>query len=329
MKSLKSNKLYLHIGPHKTGSSYLQKLLTHHRQKLFEFGISYPDILFSLNGHHKIAHYFRKNTPKEDIFNDLIRLRESSEDILLSSEVFSQLDLKDINALKYFFNGWQIEIICYVRNPSKRIVSFWQETIKQGSKENFWAYSLPHFVKPLSSPILNQGIVIDLYSRVFGKSHVHLIDYDYVYKNGQMLESLLRIIGASGAISDEDIKVNTMLNSEDLELLRVLNIISDGMISPKDNRKIFSRIKNRRIYDTLTKNIRNNMKKIVLGNTQADRAILSRISKLYGDMFVSELDDLQEKSYYISTDLYLCNQTLIKKLKGLQNEIFENLKAGM
>ena len=119
-------KCFIHVGPHKTGTTSIQHLLSRNSSALRERGCFYPqagrpDLL---SGHHNLAweisgdHRFRENYGSID---DLIReVKQRTDQIILSSEDFGW-SLSNKSKFSGFISllqssGFLVTFISYVRN---------------------------------------------------------------------------------------------------------------------------------------------------------------------------------------------------------------------
>ncbi|NOH02551.1 MAG: hypothetical protein HND47_11645 [Chloroflexi bacterium] len=130
--------IFFHVGPHKTGSTYLQDTFARQAMSLENQGVLYPSIGREYStGHHNIAWFFEErphiNTNRAKLSGDLLRLEaEESKNVLLSSEEFSRLLDAQTENLKAAFPNWDFHTIYFLRKGSSLIVSLWQESIKNG-----------------------------------------------------------------------------------------------------------------------------------------------------------------------------------------------------
>src|ERR1700739_379591 len=92
----------IHVGPYKTGTTYLQHAFTAMRPILPSRGICYPENWGSIHGHHILTAQLQRDEKASlrDAFGRLAGAGDTT--ILLSSETFSSLtdgqvaDLRDV-----------------------------------------------------------------------------------------------------------------------------------------------------------------------------------------------------------------------------------------
>ena len=217
-------KIYLHIGPHKTGSSYLQKFLLENSKILIDNGIFYPDLSDERgDGHHNLAKPIFIKKELKSYLNSLEVKKNNS--LLLSAENFSRLSNKDIkelyNILAEFTDN--IQVLIFIRNPSSVLRSLWCESIKHGSFRSHSDFLVEHFAFPKKSKILNPEILFKNFSQYF---NVSLIDYDSInFKSVTSLASVfLDSINIGGKYSFTNYEVNKSFSLAESEIYRNINI---------------------------------------------------------------------------------------------------------
>lgn len=88
-------KLFLHVGLHKTGTTFIQRNLIVFQDELNSDGFFLPGRLGRIQpGHHEIAHLLRREGP--EAFVDVVNDQRNLERIILSAETFSAV-IKDRN----------------------------------------------------------------------------------------------------------------------------------------------------------------------------------------------------------------------------------------
>jgi hypothetical protein len=220
-------KLFLHIGPHKTGSAYIQKYCFENRDQLLSLGVNYPnpghmEKVF-LYGHHEAVE--KVKTLEQNELDEYFAQYSGSAITLVSSETFDQLSLEEIKKLGKSLSRLDVRIIYYRRNCLDLLPSWWQEGVKHGEIFSFYDFVLPHILRPFASNIVNPQIVLDLYATVFGKDNITIIDYDLALQNGNILRPIFELLGTEVGILKNEI-VNASLNAEMVEIIRALNIIA-------------------------------------------------------------------------------------------------------
>jgi len=133
--------IFIHIGPHKTGTTTIQHGLGLNEKVLRRNGVLVPNSgrPFPKNGGvHNLAwelvEYKSKSYhPEYGSWKDLLNeLKESKEfrKAVLSSEGFCFLDVARIQKVCDWLEDYQVKIIIYVRRQDEAIQSFWVECAK-------------------------------------------------------------------------------------------------------------------------------------------------------------------------------------------------------
>ncbi|HEE0245358.1 TPA: hypothetical protein R6264_002036 [Legionella pneumophila] len=138
-----SKKYILHIGSHKTGTTWLQEFLSANRERLLLNGIDFPLIGRAKHGcqaHRYFSAYFRgiKNEHPDDFEQVFAQEISRTENCIISSEDFYFCSRKnDSMELIHKKFGKSTHIICYLREPCSHILSLYQEVAKNKESCNF------------------------------------------------------------------------------------------------------------------------------------------------------------------------------------------------
>jgi hypothetical protein len=141
---------YIHIGPHKTGTSAIQWFLKENRTALLKFGYFVPESRANHGGHHALA---RKLCGQElrahqqsAAANFAGALDETpSEAVIISSEALWGL-LRNLDYARTFFTrirelNLEPKLVLFPRNPSQRINSSYSSVVRAfGRSESFEAF---------------------------------------------------------------------------------------------------------------------------------------------------------------------------------------------
>src|SRR5437764_5915898 len=145
-------RIFLHIGPHKTGSSAVQLMCDENRSRLAAAGIYYPrgrwhGQLGSYFSRRKAAYVFNRHAGNIDAAaieaSDLAymggleqELNEvGTENLLFSYEGFIDLDSEELTALRNFLLGYsdEIQVIGYCRHPLSFVPSEISQRCRMGA----------------------------------------------------------------------------------------------------------------------------------------------------------------------------------------------------
>lgn len=224
--------IYIHIGLHKTGSTYIQKVFTENRDILRESGIDYPELGAEfLFGHHNIAWSLMpgralQNTNRFSTEQLLKYFEESPfERFLISSEDFDFLQSHQVEKLHRLLSNYQVEIVMYARNPVEAVYSRWQEGIKHGETKPLKDYCEQIAINPKP---LDYCRTASTWTNVFGADAVTIVIYDnLVAKKVDVALYFLRNILEIEAKEDRFLLPKAWVNPSNdagvIEALRQLN----------------------------------------------------------------------------------------------------------
>ena len=178
-------KIFIHIGTHKTGTTAVQLFSTRNINDLKKFDIHYasetrPEKAYIKFGHHLLPwflmerhsqHFGKYENQKEALIPALIsEIKASScSNIILSSEVFTMLNLKQINKLKEYFLEFDVHIISYFRRKDIFIETMYQTNVMNYRESR----SLNDCMTKMGVP-LNYYTFVKNWQDVFGKENVHV-----------------------------------------------------------------------------------------------------------------------------------------------------------
>ncbi|WP_395344565.1 hypothetical protein PN836_007305 [Ningiella sp. W23] len=234
--------LYLHVGPHKTGTTAIQKFMLDNQSVIFKKGILYPKRYMRIFGQHLFRDKLSQRTLDEE---DIAFFKDSECDFVISSEDLISLNKSDFTYLKQSLPFLQVRVIYSWRRASFKLYSIWQEVIKHGGTQDFFAYYHEHLARPAMSQMLSPDLKLSMFATVFGKENIIVIDYDASAKHKRLLEDFLTAICLDSsdselvsALNSQTVQSNVRNQSmsvEDVETVRALNYIlsdkaSDGTV---------------------------------------------------------------------------------------------------
>jgi hypothetical protein len=133
----------LHIGPHKTGTTYIQHTLDALRDVLLERGICVPSIWNAAPGvpsHHRLVRAIRNRDLAliQDQVREIVAQRHRY--VVISCEGLSTLTPDQVAQLQQLLGSAAIQVVHYVRRWPERLPSAWQEHVRQGHATKFPAF---------------------------------------------------------------------------------------------------------------------------------------------------------------------------------------------
>jgi hypothetical protein len=230
--------VYLHIGQHKTATTYIQKLLAENFDVLKrEFDLLYPKTgrKGQKGGHHDFSwsllgrgEYYKgkENFQIENLLQELEV--NNAKNIVISAEDFEFLASEKIKFLHQILNeDFCVIPILYLRNWLYGAFSKWQERIKGGSTIPFSEF----FDGPLQNIIQNQKKVVENWSHFFGEQ-IQIVIYDNLkYKRENPLIFLMEeCLNIPISKNSDRLKLvlpytmNSSFSPEKVEFIKQLNI---------------------------------------------------------------------------------------------------------
>jgi len=216
--------IVLHIGPHKTGTTYIQHQFQNYRDKLLESGWLYPDVGCppQMAAHHDLAHasekYLTQNT------KPLADLRDQGKNLVFSAEGFCMWGPNKYQKFQDVVRGDKVTLVYYMRDPYEVFYSYWKEEIKQGLVTSLPEKFMEHFNDPFKSRMLNPLLDIARYKKLGSDFEVKLLPYDALLRD--RLDIFQTFTSNALKLKDEfpssGQRPNQSLSIEVSEFLRVL-----------------------------------------------------------------------------------------------------------
>ncbi|MEP0201384.1 MAG: hypothetical protein ABJ084_10560 [Halioglobus sp.] len=279
--------LYLHVGPHKTATTYVQKILHANRDRLAKSGIEYPEQFFLYNGHHLLYDEIRTDSRSEVYLSNIRALNSLSSNLIISSERLWNLSPTRLASVISDFDEFRVIIIYSYRTPTIRFFSEWQENIKHGSCDSFLEDCGKAYRKPFASDRLNPLPKLEEYARLFGLENIRILDYEAGLRTGTTVNSFLNAIGSDADVDELNEITNPSLPTHIIEIVRALNSIHAGIgkrSTSEVREKFFLMQSEFRAEVRLLKNIMSGSpgQIVNLGNTFVDTYVYNNIRARFG-----------------------------------------------
>lgn len=139
-------KLYVHIGAHRTGTTYLQKCLHLNAPELARCGIdALPDLALWEQGHHNVAWAYLEWALRDDartaqqyrlMFRERVRT-SPLQSVFVSSEFFELFDDAALRRFQADLDGFEIAIVYSIRNQPDYFKSYYVESLKHSITDEF------------------------------------------------------------------------------------------------------------------------------------------------------------------------------------------------
>jgi len=224
--------LILHIGAHKTGTSYIQKVLSDNMSLLAKNKVIYPkkwkNILW---GHHELVLDLcgQNYNPKELL--DYITSFPKDSTIIFSSENFESIDAHSISNLESIKEVANVKVVYFYRHFQDLAYSLWQESVKHGDFKTFPSFLFEYYSRPVQSIDINFSLKLEPYISIFGYENIEIINYNKLREEKIDLADffLRQVCHVDNFPFDKLLIANNSINesfsSEKVELIRALNYL--------------------------------------------------------------------------------------------------------
>ena len=186
--------IYLHVGPHKTGTSHIQHYLELNRNLLAEEKICLPKVIIgqsSLESRGKAQNRIVEDITQLKNFSSAVwePLQECVSrqmNILISAENLCTFTKSDIQVMKRLLSNLdkavKFKVIIYYREWFSRTHSTFAEVYKKNELKiaSYSEFLFLYLDKFLNSPQLNTRLLVEGYGSVFGQENLIIVDYDGV-----------------------------------------------------------------------------------------------------------------------------------------------------
>lgn len=256
-----NNNLYVHVGAHKTGTTYIQRILNDNSELLLKKGIEYPAYgkEFDKTAHHIIAWFLsdsknynvsagRFSADNLEIFRDNIVNSLKLRDVILSSEEFSRIAAysSDFKKIKEFFSNFEkIKIILFLRNQFKTACPLWQEEIRSKRDMSFETFCNNFFRDGGYADYYNQ---IKNWESLVGKKNISIFIYDNIIdEKKDVAHEFFKNIGRDKIFPQlkiKDKRANESMDKNTLSLLFRLNLIEKEFKNTKTPYGFYDKFRN-------------------------------------------------------------------------------------
>jgi len=327
-------KILLHIGPHKTGSTYIQKRLYENRTALLKNNIYYPEIDIGKQwGHIKLAQDIikRDRVAIENFLSDIDRYNN----IIISSEVFWNFNSEDISFFKSFLSDYCVEILFFKRNFIKTLISKWQESIKHGNVESWSESLLSHFLRPYESRILNCTKFLKNWDRIVKPCKLHILNYDAILENnGDIFYETLMSFKIKDIVCDtaKSDLINKSMQFPSVELVRNLNVALKKKNIHVTNNVLLLFIKIRRLscdIKYIEEFIKNSSVHLNLNATWVCEKFEKLFFECYPEVIKVKDSHINDMPYTLPNNSFIYDEICYKKFINLVNKFNKKLISGI
>lgn len=239
--------IYLHIGPPKTGSTYLQDVVWRNREAIREQGLTYPAA-------HDNEHFLAANDVQDGVFVSAelpeaegvwgrvaSRTREQAGRSLLSHELLALSRPEHIHRIVESLHPVPVEVVVMARCLADVLPSIYQEKVKQRDPEVSWPEFLRDSQRPGGIWAHRLGPLISRW-RAAGRIHVVTVPPPSAPRRW-LLERFGRVVGFDPTDLDvRDADTNDSLDDVDVVLLQHLVRRTRATLSWHEHQDLISKL---------------------------------------------------------------------------------------
>ncbi len=223
-------RLFLHIGSHKTATTFLQSSFANNPAAMAGLGILYPHTGMIFQAHFKLSGELRApalaQRPLELLpeWSALLAEIDGSPmpNVLLSSEDFSWADPQRLSVLADHFD---VQVIFYLRSPDSHLESYYNQLVKDfGTRET---RTIETYIIEEALAFLDTSKMLRPWAQVFGDAAIKLRIFDKANLPEGILPDFLSLFGAKTLpflrAPSDSIQHKVSLPPDALEYLRLSN----------------------------------------------------------------------------------------------------------
>lgn len=180
----------LHVGPHKTATTWLQRNFHHNASALEKAGWLYP----RTGERVAVAHHDLSDNQKDILdegsrksaqFRRIVdRARDKNLNVLLSSEGFDKWRPNALSRLREIVGEQEFRIVYTLRDPVSLVYSVWAQKVKSGGTKSFPEHYEEQVRKGGKSRFLDPLSDIEKFARV-DNAELTLLLYDEIRRQGR------------------------------------------------------------------------------------------------------------------------------------------------
>ena len=229
-------KLVLHIGSHKTATTFLQSSLAQNPQVLRDLSVLYPTSGQIYEAHFKLCWRLREGKPEAADLETIPEWAALIEEIKASDAEMAILSCEEfgmsiaphlLEPLKKHFN---VSVLCYLRSPDSYLQSFYNQFVKDFITRE--TRTISTYLNEDRLEFLNNRAILEPWLAVFGRKAVQVRLFETaVQSEGGILGDFLRSVGINRtppmAPPNLSILQKVSLPPDALEYLRFANFALD------------------------------------------------------------------------------------------------------
>ena len=237
-----AQRVVLHVGAMKSGTSYLQNLIVHNRELLAARGLLFPGRVWrdQVSGVAEVLQRQKVAIPPEEgawqaLVDEIAAWHGTG---LISMEFLGPVGLQKIERVVSSFPSGSVEAVVTARDLNRTIPAMWQEALKNGRSVTFDEYvvGIRQNEGPGTAFWREQtiGAMCRRWSDVLGLDRVTLVTVPPPGADrAELWRRFSTAIGIDGNDVESPSKGNESLGAASVEVLRLLNLRVDDLEFPE------------------------------------------------------------------------------------------------
>jgi hypothetical protein len=256
------DRVFIHVGAPKTGTTYLQQALGQNRERLKDAGLLYPKS--SADAHHTAAWDLRELWEQREnpeslrgVWDRTVRkvMRWDGPSALLSSELFVYADRRQASRALTSFGEAEVHVVYTARDLVRQLPAVWQERLKNQRVMPYQAF-VDDVIGPSKTGMAkgfwsaqDAPTALQRWSKGLPAEQVHVVTMPPSGSSpGLLWDRFMTVLGLDGADFDVEVPaVNTSMGAVEAEVLRRINQRHAQAIGPAAYRKLVRE----RLFDLL------------------------------------------------------------------------------
>ena len=253
-------RVVVHVGLPKTGTTYLQAVLAHHRDALREAGVLYPFVkpqamflgAVEVRGSHaKFGLSADEVAGSWQAIADRVRAHDGVS--VVSHEILGGAEPDEIAAALTAYDGLELDVVITARDLGRQATAHWQEEVKLGDVRSFADFERDQFradhpsagrPRPHFWHAQDYAAALGRWSTAVPAERVHLVVCPPPGAPAEVLWGrFAEACGIdAGLVAPRAIApANTSLTTEAVALVRALNVELDGQLTPREHARFVKR----------------------------------------------------------------------------------------
>src|SRR5580698_4526910 len=227
----------IHVGPHKTGTTYIQRRLDECHASFLRQGIYAPTEWRDSEPNPSHTGLVRKlNGDSLPELEATFAYWESSgyRQVVISTEALEGAPTESLVLLRKLIGKNPFVVVFYVRAWCELLASVWNEVVVHGGLITLPEFMVGELSAPAASRLINIAKTLERFENVFGTNALRLVSYNSVLEeNDDLFSHFTReFLGQPELVQTSTSVANRSFEPAEAELVRVLNYLDQQKNNP-------------------------------------------------------------------------------------------------